>query len=88
VHNLANVLTSRGAVPRETVLPQAPCTDIDSFSLRAAVRCEALEVDRLEQLCRYITRLAVIDARMQCKAAGQSGVETRDARSATAPRTW
>jgi hypothetical protein len=88
VHNLANVLTLRGAMPRETVLPQPLRTDIDDFSLYAAVRCEALDREPLEQLCRYITRPALIGERMQCKAAGQSGVETHDPRSATAPRTW
>jgi len=69
-------------------MPQAPCTDIDDFSLHAAVRCEALDRERREGLCRCITRPALIDERMQCKAAGQSGVETHDSRTATAPRTW
>ena len=37
----------------------------------AAVRVEAHERKRLEQLCRYITRPALSDERVQLNAAGQ-----------------
>jgi hypothetical protein len=37
------------------------CSNIDRFSLHAAVRVEAHERKRLEQLCRYITRPALSD---------------------------
>jgi hypothetical protein len=47
------------------------CCDIDGFSLHAAVRVEAHERKRLEQLCRYITRPALSDERVQLNAAGQ-----------------
>jgi hypothetical protein len=50
------VLTLRGAMPREDRAHQPLCADIDGFSLHAAVRVEAHDRKRLEQLCRYITR--------------------------------
>jgi hypothetical protein len=57
------VLTLRGAMPREAAARQPLCADIDGFSLRAAVRVEAHDRKRLEQLCRYITRPALSDER-------------------------
>jgi hypothetical protein len=65
------VLTLRGAMPRETTAHQPLCADIDGFSLHAAVRVEAHDRTRLEQLCRYITRPALSDERVQLNAAGQ-----------------
>ncbi|MFN7546170.1 MAG: transposase, partial [Pseudomonadota bacterium] len=50
---------------------QPLCADIDGFSLHAAVRVEAHDRKRLEQLCRYITRPALADERVQLNAAGQ-----------------
>ena len=66
-----NTLTLRGAMPRETAARQPLCADIDGFSLHAAVRVEAHDRKRLEQLCRYITRPALSDERVQLNAAGQ-----------------
>ena len=60
-----------GAVPRETAPRQPLCADIDGFSLHASVPIEAHERKRLEQLCRYITRPALANERVQCNAAGQ-----------------
>jgi hypothetical protein len=65
------VLTLRGAMPREDQARQRLCADIDGFSLHAAVRVEAYDRKRLEQLCRYITRPALSDERVQLNAAGQ-----------------
>ncbi len=65
------VLTLRGAMPREGTAGQPLCADIDGFSLHAAVRVEAHDRKRLEQLCRYITRPALSDERVQLNAAGQ-----------------
>jgi hypothetical protein len=65
------VLTLRGATPREATARQPLCADIDGFSLHAAVRVEAHDRKRLEQLCRYITRPALSDERVQLNAAGQ-----------------
>ena len=65
------VLTLRGATPREDWVCQPLCADIDGFSLHAAVRVNAHDRKRLEQLCRYITRPALSDERVQLNAAGQ-----------------
>ena len=65
------VLTLRGAMPRETAAHQPLCADIDGFSLHAAVRVEAHDRKRLEQLCRTITRPALSDERVQLNAAGR-----------------
>lgn len=48
------------------------CGDIGGFSLHTAVRCGADERQALEQLCRYITRPALANERVQCNAAGQA----------------
>jgi hypothetical protein len=58
-------------MPREDSARQPLCADIDGFSLHAAVRVEAHDRKRLEQLCRYITRPALSDERVQVNAAGQ-----------------
>ena len=58
-------------MPREGTARQPLCADIDGFSLHAAVRVEAHDRKRLEQLCRYITRPALSDERVQLNAAGQ-----------------
>jgi PAS domain S-box-containing protein len=50
---------------------QRLCADIDGFSLHAAVRVEAHDRKRLEQLCRCITRPALANKRVQTNAAGQ-----------------
>ena len=65
------VLTLRGATPRQTAARPPLCADIDGFSLHAAVRVEAHERKRLEQLCRYITRPALSDERVRLDAAEQ-----------------
>jgi hypothetical protein len=65
------VLSLRGAMPRESAARQTLCAGIDGFSLHAAVRVEAHDRKRLEQLCRYITRPALSDERVQLNAAGQ-----------------
>ena len=65
------VLTVQGAMPREADFKQNLCADIDGFSLHAAVRCGADDRQALEQLCRYITRPALANERVQTNAAGQ-----------------
>ncbi|MFN8794980.1 MAG: transposase [Betaproteobacteria bacterium] len=65
------MLTLRGATPREDWVRQPLCADIDGFSLHAAVRVQAHDRKRLEQLCRYITRPSLSDERVQLNAAGQ-----------------
>jgi len=65
------MLTLQGAMPRETDFKQTLCTDCDGFSLHAAVRCAADDRKALEQLCRYVTRPALANERVQTNAAGQ-----------------
>jgi len=65
------VLTLQGAMPREADFKQHLCADIDGFSLHAAVRCGADDRQALEQLCRYISRPALANERVQTNAAGQ-----------------
>ena len=50
---------------------QTLCADSIGFSLHAAVRCGADDRQKLEQLCRYITRPALANERVQTNAAGQ-----------------
>ncbi len=50
------VFTVQGTVPRDAAFTQTLCAD---------------ERQRLEQLCRYITRPALANERVQCNAAGQ-----------------
>ena len=59
-------------MPREMDFRQTLCADIDGFSLHAAVRCAADDRQALEQLCRYITRPALANKRVQTSAAGQA----------------
>jgi hypothetical protein len=65
------MLTVQGAMPREKGFKQVLCAGIDGFSLHAAVRCAADDRQALEQLCRYITRPALANERVQTNAAGQ-----------------
>ena len=58
-------------MPRDAALEQDLCVDHQGFSLHAAVRCDADERQRLEQLCRYITRPALANERVQINRAGQ-----------------
>ncbi len=44
---------------------------MQGFSLHAAVRCGADDRKSLDPLCRYITRPALANERVQCNASGQ-----------------
>ncbi len=59
------------SLPREKDFKQLLCADNDGFSLHAAVRCGADDRQALEQLCRYITRPALANERVQTNATGQ-----------------
>jgi hypothetical protein len=65
------VLTVQNAMPRDANIEQALCADRNGLSLHAAVRCEAGDRRGLEQLCRYITRPAPDNERVQCAGAGR-----------------
>ncbi len=56
---------------REGMARELLCCDIDGFSLHAAVRVQAHERNRLEQLCRTITRPALADERVLLNDAEQ-----------------
>jgi hypothetical protein len=57
-------------MPRDADFKQHLCADIDGFSLHEAVRCGADDRQALEQPCRYITRPAPANERVQTNAAG------------------
>jgi len=59
---------------------------MNCFSLHAAVRCGADERRALEQLCRYITRPALANERVQFNAIGQVVLKLK-APGAMPPRT-
>lgn len=73
-------------MPRETDFKRSLCADIDSFNLHAGVRCCADDRQTLERFCRYITRPALANERVQTNAAGQVVLSSRQP-GATAPRT-
>jgi hypothetical protein len=58
-------------MPSEVMASQPLCANIDGLGLYAAVRVEAHDRKRLEQLRRYIRRPALLDERVQLNAAGQ-----------------
>ena len=64
------VLTVQGVMPKDADFKQTQCADSNGFSLHAAVRCGADDRQALEQLCRYITRPALANERVQTNAAG------------------
>jgi len=64
-------LTLQGVMPRDAEFKQNLCAASNGFSLHAAVRCAADDRPALEQLCRYITRPALANERVQTNAAGQ-----------------
>jgi len=74
-------------MPRDADFKQTLCADIQSFSLHAAVRCGADDRQAPEQLCRYITRPALANERVQTNAARQVVLKLKTA-GTTAPRTW
>lgn len=81
------VPTLQNAMLSECWVRQPLCADIDGFGLHAAVRVEAHDRKRLQQLCRCITRSALSDERIMLNAAGRVGLKRRP-RGATAARTW
>jgi len=59
-------------VPSRAADSQQPgCVSAHGFSLYAAVRCGAHQRKELERLCRYITRPAIANERLQRSPAGQ-----------------
>jgi len=59
------------SVPRfDAQPPQHLCANAQGFSLHAEVRCAMNQRNKLEQLCRYITRPAIANERLQLNRAG------------------
>jgi hypothetical protein len=59
-------------VPSRAADSQQPgCVNAHGFSLHAGVRCGAHQRKELERLCRYITRPAIANERLQHNPAGQ-----------------
>ena len=73
-------------MPRESDFTQALCANNNGFTLHAVVRCAANDRQALEQLCRYITRPALANERVQTNAAGQVVLKLNTPAPDTAPR--
>jgi len=56
---------------RKDSQPKPFTVDKDGFSLTAAVACHAHQRQRLERLCRYVTRPAICLERLSTDASGQ-----------------
>ncbi|MDP1951946.1 MAG: transposase [Nitrosomonas sp.] len=67
------VLTLRTAPAQSAQLQpvDACCVNAHGFSLHAGVRCAMNQRDKLERLCRYITRPAIADERLARNQDGQ-----------------
>ena len=52
--------------------------DRDGFSLNAAVSCQPFQQDRLERLCRYVTRPAICLERLTVRADGKIQYELKN----------
>ncbi len=59
------------SVPRCEVQPtEQLCANAQGFSLHAEVRCAMNQRNKLQQLCRYITRPAIANERLKLNSAG------------------
>ena len=67
-------------MPRQADFKQTLCANSNGFSLHSAVRCGADDRQALEQLCRYITRPALANERVQTNAARQAGLKLKTPR--------
>jgi hypothetical protein len=57
---------------------KASTADRDGFSLNAAVSCQPYQRDRLERLCRYVTRPAICLERLTVRGDGQIQYELKN----------
>jgi len=58
-------------------IPKTLCAALDGFTLHSAVRIEEGETDRLEHLCRYISRPPLSSSRLTLSPAGKVILELR-----------
>jgi hypothetical protein len=66
------------ALARTDSTPKPFTAHQNGFSLHSAVACQAHQRDRLERLCRYITRPALCLERLSTNAAGQAVYELKN----------
>jgi ribosomal protein S27E len=66
------------ALARADSTPKPFTANRDGFSLNCAVACQAHQRDRLERLCRYITRPALCLERLSTNAAGQVAYQLKN----------
>ena len=64
------VLTLQSVSSFEAQPTQQRCVSEQGFSLHAEVRCAMNQRNKLEQLCRYITRPAIANERLKLNRAG------------------
>jgi hypothetical protein len=64
------VLTLQSVPSHEPKPAQQRCANEHGFSLHAEVRCAMNQRNKLEQLCRYITRPAIANERLKLNDAG------------------
>ena len=62
---------------RSETQPKPFTVDRNGFSLNVAVACQGQQRERLERLCRYVTRPAVCLERLSTNAAGQVSYELK-----------
>ena len=71
-HSGSRTLTLHNPSFIRTDKPEKVLTsDCDGFSLNAAVSCQPYQRDRLERLCRYVTRPAICLERLTVRADGK-----------------
>ena len=73
------VLSLRTAPGRDELASAGLCADAHGFSLHAGVRCGAQQRKRLERLCRYITRPAIANERLERDGAGNVVLQLKSA---------
>ena len=78
-HSGSRTLTLHDPSFIRTDKPQkALTTDRDGFSLNAAVSCQPYQRDRLERLCRYVTRPAICLDRLTVRVDGKIQYELKN----------
>ena len=78
-HSGSRTLTLHNPLFIRTAKPaKAYTADRDGFSLNAAVSCQSYQRERLERLCRYVTRPAICLERLTIRADGQIQYELKN----------
>ena len=73
------VLSLQTGLGRDEKATAALCADAHGFSLHAGVRCGAHQRKELERLCRYITRPAIANERLERDGEGQVVLQLKSA---------